>query len=675
MDHILKLYNLLKSEEKLHREDIFNYAIPKAWNTYGYSKKKTIRSNEILINPYSFYLYTLEHILMDADGKLKQAIPFMEPKAKKGSWLKTANVYFLMVRSATAWDHDRDDCINHDDLYHLSDNGTFFKSIFLLPYLKRIGINTILMHQPFSLCKTNTAHTYAEKECVTNFRVLDDSLRDPLLPNMSVEEQCLAFVEACHLHGIRIILEFCPGKLAKDNDYLKDHPEWFYWIDATKENVYHAPTCMALPANTIPHTYALKDFYRSDEVKEHLSYFRQAPEAGKQDLSAYRKEDGVTIASVFSDQINAHLDVDRDGTVYRFYQDAHAHLPKSAIEKTQAPYLLQDSIRTDLHPGKKPMRALWDYLNETIAYYQQTFQIDGIYLEKTYLLPEKLQKEFVKTARKNNRSFAMIAEDTVVENSVDWVAKGFDAISGNGGYEETNLSNFHFHKFAYRLKDNACPMFAACEFFDSRRVSALDHGVQTSMLLHVMNQFLPNGIPMMMNGAASFDVQPMQLSEYGDRRYLNSLPKSDKRYKMQSYLDPYYFDYCASNLNVLPALLEKCANLRKQYLPAISNPEKCVPVWFDSPKDLGIGYSFVLEDRALMVICNTNVDTTSQLHIHTENLYAELGFKVGSILQIFSTKDPYVQDVPQDEFRNLPLSFDCGEVKFIEFMKAEEKES
>ena len=67
-------------------------------------------------------------------------------------------------------------------------------------------------------------------------------------------------------------------------------------------------------------------------------------------------------------------------------------------------------------------------------------------------------------------------------------------------------------------------MFAACESYDSRRIVSVE-GNTAAIMLTVMNQFLPNGIPFMMNGVESFEVQPMQLSEYGDSKYLNALPK------------------------------------------------------------------------------------------------------------------------------------------------------
>ena len=120
-----------------------------------------------------------------------------------------------------------------------------------LDVYKRQGINTILMHQPFALSKTQTPHTYAAKECVRSFTDIDETLHDPLVPELNVLEQCLAFIEACHMHGIRVLLEFCPGKLARDNTYYQKHPEWFYWMTNDELRNYHAPICNALPQKDV----------------------------------------------------------------------------------------------------------------------------------------------------------------------------------------------------------------------------------------------------------------------------------------------------------------------------------------------------------------------------------------------------------------------------------------
>ncbi len=661
MNYLNQLINELEKQYKLHKDEIFNYAIPESWNLYGYPSYRKLRSKELLVHPYEFYLFTLQNIFKNI--KKENAL-----KTANREWLKKASIYTMMVRCATAWDHDRDGRLPDNNLYHINDNGTFLKSILLLPTLKRMGINTILLHQIFSLSTTSEKHTYPVKEAVKNFRKIDESLKDHIVDSMSAKEQCAAFIEACHLLGIRVILEYCPGKSARDNDYLYQHPEWFYWIDADKINAYHPPKCPALAHNTIPDTYVLNDFYRSDDVKNHLALFQNSPEITETTLNDIEKKQHVTIAPFMVDQINADIPVEMDTTAFRFYEDFHIHTSKQ-IRKEAKPYLMQDSIRCDLHPGKKPIQELWDYLCSNIVWYQNELDIDGIYLEKTYLLPEKLQKEIAKTAHKQKRDFVIIAEDASSEHSLSWVQKGYDAISGNGPYEESDFWNFKFHTFSYRLKNNECPMFAACEAYDSRRIQSVE-GKTGTIMLTIMNLFLPNGIPMMMNGAECFETQPLQLSEYGDQRYLYSLSKDDPRYFRQAYRDEYWFNYSHSDLSVLPDLLEKAAFIRQEYLHAITNPKTCIPVWFDSPRDYGIGFTFISETKALLAVCNTNVHNQEQLHIHTENLLCELPFKVSSIHQIFSTKDHFIHDIEMDSFQNILLLFEPGEVKLIELTSA-----
>ena len=143
MNYLKRLYEELEKQCQSHAKEIYNYAIPQSWNLYGYRPAKSIRSKELLVHPYEFYLFTLRNILKDTDGNWKQPQSATEKPSDKRAWLKQASVYSLMVRTATAWDHDRDDRLVSDNLYHLNDNGTFLKSILLLPLLKRMGINTI----------------------------------------------------------------------------------------------------------------------------------------------------------------------------------------------------------------------------------------------------------------------------------------------------------------------------------------------------------------------------------------------------------------------------------------------------------------------------------------------------------------------------------------------------
>lgn len=648
MNYLQKLLVDLQKEALAHADERFNYAIPQSWNLFGFSKGRSLRNGQLLVNPYDFYKYTFAHMFYDESGNLKK------PATLTKNWLSTACIYSLHIRSAAAWDHDRDDTLERN-LYHLKDNGTFVKAILLLPMYKRMGVNTILLHQPFALGRTYSSHDYANKECIMDFRMIADELRDPLIPQMSASEQCRAFIEACHQLGMHVILEYCPGKISIDHLFMKTNPDCFYWISEEAEQKYHAPVCHTLPQNTLPYSYALKELYQSEDVLTHIQQFVSCEDENKM------------IAPAFSDQINANLPVEKDATYFRFFRDFHKNVP-AEIRKTAVPYLTQDIIRADLHPAKQPTPILWEELIGNIHWYQDILDIDGVYLVKPYLLPEKLQKDMAKQAKKHRKGFVMIAEDTIHENSESWLKKGYDMISGNGAYEETMIQEYKFHSFAYQLKGNACPMLASSESYDSRRVSCLPEGEVLHDMLCVMNQFLPNGIPMYMSGVETYEVQPMQLSEYGDQQYLYSLPKQDLRYRKQSYLDCFCYNYTDPRLSGFLSLMEKISRLRDSYCEAIATPSQAIPVWFDSPKDAGIGFTFLKKDRALMVVCNTNIYQQTPLHIHTENLLAELPFGYAKILQSFSTKDPYPQEILLDPFQNMQLNFLPGEVKFIEFI-------
>lgn len=651
MKNLEYMIQLLEQGEQLHKDDTYNYTIPEAWNTYGYPYLRRLQDHQIIVHPYSFYTFALKHLCQDVPSTSWD---------RSAPWLSSAVVYAMMVRTQSAWDHDRDGHIDHDNLYHMADTGTFLKCIVLLPLLKRMGVNTILLQQPFALAKTAKAHTYAPREAVRDFRSFDEHIVDPLLTGMSALQQGSAFIEACHLQQMHVVLEYCPGMMARDNVYIEKHPNWFYWIDADYLSSYHAPICHTLPQNTIPYAYTLKDLYRSEDVLQHITKFQKAPQAEKgATLASILSQQNRTIAPSIVDQINAHIEADVDTTLLRYFLDAQPH--------GDVPYMLQDTIRPDLYAGNVINTTCWKAINAHLTWYQKNLAIDGIYLSKPYYLPVALQKQLVKTARHNHPNFVMIAEDSVAENSERWMEKGYDMISGGGGYEESYIWDYKLHSFAYCLKTNACRMFAASEFHDTRRISCLEHGQTLSILLSMMNYFLPNGIPLLMGGMETFDPQPMQLSVYGDTQYLYGLAKSDARYLQQSWLDNYHYDYLSPSFPRFLTFMQQANALRQSYLDAILDPVRCIPVWFDSPKDYGIGFTYIKEEAALMVVCNVNVAQPQFLHIHTDNLFPHLQRYPQRIQQIYATSDPYIHDCPLDATQNLLLEFAPGEVKFIEF--------
>ncbi len=55
-----------------------------------------------------------------------------------------------------------------------------------------------------------------------------------------------------------------------------------------------------------------------------------------------------------------NIPCDDDTTLFRLYEKPSSHIPKHI--STEIPYMSEDTIRNDLHPGKLPIQELWDML-------------------------------------------------------------------------------------------------------------------------------------------------------------------------------------------------------------------------------------------------------------------------------------------------------------------------
>ena len=81
------------------------------------------------------------------------------------------------------------------------------------------------------------------------------------------------FVEAAHLLGMRVVLEFVLRTASKDSDWIAAHPDWFYWIKADipdrigkgtgRLGAYGSPIFPAQTLDALKHKFALNsDVFR-----------------------------------------------------------------------------------------------------------------------------------------------------------------------------------------------------------------------------------------------------------------------------------------------------------------------------------------------------------------------------------------------------------------------------
>lgn len=658
MKQIQRIYTSLCTSSKKNKKQVFNYTIPQSWNTFGYSQGTLLRNGEMIVNPYAYSCFGLEKIMEEIKQNPSEATPLR----KDGSWLKKQVLYFGDICTMGSWDHDRDDTIDKENLYNLNDQGTFLKAILLLPLLKRAGITSIVMPNIIATQTTKEAHDYADFHAVYDTSKLDQHYFDPLVSDCTLEEQFQAFIDAAHGLGISILLGIAPALMARDNAFVAQHPEWFYWIQKKNLATYATPYVEGLPKNCEASEKVCQILYASESGKAHINAFVPTPKITKEkDLKTIETQLEITTAPMISDQINASLPSQRDLTMVRFYEDG------TIFSETDIPCLLQDQVRMDMYPGNTIMESLWTHLISAYQAWMDTYAIDGFYLMSPYMLPNDFIKKLVTTLRKQKSDVAFLVEHTNMYDTQNLETLGIDAITGSSAYTIHDVMAHQYHNFTYSLRQFTLPLCGASEFLDTPRIVQYEGGEALAKVISIMNLFLPNVIPTYMGGQLAFEKQPQYLSPFANQGYLEAHDRSNPHYHKQAMLDHYTYDYTRKDFHVFINQLEKFSTIRMNYLDAITNVNRCIPVWFDDPNDAGIGYTYYLENNAILVVCNTNIHEAIDLRIHTENMLWQLPFAWTSIHQIFTTHDPYIHEVQLDNFQMLQLHFEIGEVKIFEF--------
>jgi hypothetical protein len=204
-----------------------SYSIPALWTDAG-------AQGVAQVEPHAYFRDRVRDIIAAPDEA-----PAM--LSSGGEWTRSAVVYNMFVRLTTAWDHDGDGAIGIDDTERgYRETGTFLKAIALLPYIKRMGVNTVYLLPVTAIGVDGNKGSLGSPYAIRNPYKLDARLAEPFL-EMGVEAEYAAFVEAAHHLGMRVVMEFVFRTAAKDSDWIADHPNWFYWIDAATPDRGNTP--------------------------------------------------------------------------------------------------------------------------------------------------------------------------------------------------------------------------------------------------------------------------------------------------------------------------------------------------------------------------------------------------------------------------------------------------
>lgn len=689
LSKIEKLRNILIRKIDQGR---INYAIPDMWNAWDYQgeEMRKIPSQELLVNPYRFYASVIDNYILpnkvNEKNYLKSLSQINKRKLSKnevgGDWVRKSVLYSTMIRTSSAWDHDRSFSLDIENFNDLKETGTFVKMLVLLPLLKKMGVDTLYLLPLSRFSLKDKKGDLGSPYGVANFFDLDPNLKDPMTGKaMSIEEEFQALVEACHMLKMRVIIDIIPRTNAVENDLIKDHPDWFYWIKADEAHKFRVPYVNGLENTISPDPKYMNQVYACEDVKRHINMFQFDPKtqnkelfekiklSSKNLLEDIEKHFNLKIAPAFSDHINDVQPPWTDVTFFRMFMDHPKETRKYLEDLKTPPYILFDTIKANLFPGDEPNSELWDTLKNIIPYYQKTYGIDGARIDMGHALPKELLAMIINEARIIDKDFAFIAEELNPDNAQKAKEAGYNIIIGNGFWMEPRIWEKKLHKFVYGAKDIALPMFACSETHDTARIAGRDGGRTLARMTTIINMLLPNLVPFINSGQEVYEIQPMNTGVDCTNEDKFKLPANDLFYGKLALFDKYAIHYLNHDRWELADHLDGVKNIRNIWLNQITDLKAYEPIYFnefDSPA-IGVSYFNQENGKCLLVVANSNVYSDIQCHSDINKLRARAKNynNFGKLLYSSYEFSRDYHDFSPDG--KVYFQLGAGEVKIIEF--------
>ncbi|MGE5583794.1 MAG: alpha-amylase family glycosyl hydrolase, partial [Bacillota bacterium] len=313
-----------------------SYFIPEIWNAVKFNNysKDPARKGQISLNPYFFAIAIIrDYILANGSSGKDYLTTIGLQKGTAASGISQSIIYGMLPRVFTAWDHYRPGEICP---------GTFLKAICLLPYLKDLKVDLIYLLPVFERSQKYKKGEIGSPYAIKNLYRIDPELHDNLLGDDAgemVETEFKAFIEACHLLRIKVMLDFTFRTVSRDNDLLREHPDWFYWIKLDKDRAFAPPTVETEPQLSLLNNRSLKNLYTCQGIREFLGRFSRSPkeldpvkwrrlleecfETGANLLDLIEQHYQITTAPGFSNVLNDPQPPWTDVTYLRYYFDVH----------------------------------------------------------------------------------------------------------------------------------------------------------------------------------------------------------------------------------------------------------------------------------------------------------------------------------------------------------------
>ena len=569
-----------------------NYLVPSLW------KSENASGQAIHVNPIEYFIESIGWILK----RPKAAIH----RTSGGNWTKDAVIYNMFVRTTCAVDHNAngklDLTVNSDGW---RETGSFMKALTMLPYIRSLGANTIHLLPITAIGSDGNKGTLGSPYAIRNPYHLDEHLCEPNL-GLGVEEEFRLFVDAAHHLGMRAVVEFVFRTSSKDGDWVREHPEWYYWIkksvadrtqgihdEETYGNPVFTPEELKSILTAVEHR-RLKNLLPPHEA--YRSMFLPPPKK-----NSIRLESGKYIGTSGKEDVRipgAFADWPPDDTQPPWGDVTYLKM----YDHPDFNYIAYNTIRMydeTLAVEKNINRPLWKTIAEIIPHYQKTFGINGVMIDMGHALPMELKQRMIDQAREIDPDFAFWDENfSVTEQSV---REGYNAVIGYQWSDQHHPAKFRKMLHRFGTEGFALPFFATAESHNTPRAAARTGGLVYSRYAWAVSNFIP-AIPFIHSGFEIGETYPINTGLDFTKAELKKLP-SDKLPLFSEY--GYHWD-AGENL---VDWIRKVSSIRKKYHACIVDTARESFEWLE-PEDARF-FAFIRKDRKetvrLLVVGNTDM--------------------------------------------------------------------
>ncbi len=473
-NNLIKLRDILV-EKQYQLENVKHY-IPSTWIDHN-------NNSEII--PVNFPQFLVNKI----DEVIQLSTNQKSDKQQK------IRIYNSLVRLTTAFNHKQNTFSLAKNNIYFKDEGTFVKTIALLPYLKRLEITHLYLLPITEIGLDGKKGKLGSPYSIKNHKKIDANLSEPLL-EMSVEEQFKALVEACHLVGIDVILEMVFRTSSKDNDLILEHPDWFYWIKSNKlENTFKPPKFEEKELMKIKDKVESGDYENLIAPKnDYIDKFTNPP------LKIWREDNkiyGLNEESILCEIPGAFADWPPDDTQPLWsdvtYLKLHNH--------PQFNYIAYNTIRmydAELFKEEYRNKELWDYLSSIIPYYVEEFDIDGVMIDMGHALPKELLALIIEKAKKSKDNLLFLEENFVISNSS--IEKGFEVVVGYLPFDLHNLDKTINLINELNNPQLKIKYFGTPETHNTPRAYWRTNSTNFSIFSYLLSNLMNNSVPFIHNG-------------------------------------------------------------------------------------------------------------------------------------------------------------------------------